>query len=648
MSFPDFFCRATQHCPFHYQTELGEEPLQSRVIRVPTGGGKTEASILPWLWKTETDPDHTPKRLVIFSPMRALVSQTVSRIESWLERLGLTDKIALVELLGEHPELRQRNRKWTEEPERPTILVGTVDLLLSAALNRGYAMSRFRWPVAFGLLHNSALWIVDEVQLMGPATSTFAQLEQFRATFGTLFPVFTWWMSATVEPEWLATVDFVPPGTVTPSNMQALIEDLGIKYAAKKSLRPLKFLNADTVRDAHQGRLTLAVVNTVKAARELYRSLSGPVAAPRKKKNGKTRDDSPAIFLIHSRFRPSDRKEKMDRLLSADQELRPNSGPGANYPHGAIVVATQVVEAGIDVSAQTMITELAPWASMVQRFGRLNRTGEEVAAQAIWTDVKDPAPYALEDIKASRERIKLLDDVGPASLAGIALPAQEKQVYVIRQHDFLGLYSTDKDLAGGFTDISEYIRDSEDRDVYIGWREFRKNPNSVPLQGELETHELCAVPVNEARDFRSRGHLLWEWNDENGRWQPRSAHDLVPGMTLLCAVSSGGYSLELGWTGVEQDRPTVADQPEEAENNSNKTDESSLSGWCELDRHLADVEREVGKICTSLSIEGLPAETLALAARWHDIGKSLPAWQEGAVLSSLDAITRLHKRAVAA
>src|SRR5665213_342978 len=236
MSFPDFFCRATQHCPFHYQTELGEEPLQSRVIRVPTGGGKTEASILPWLWKTETDPDNTPKRLVVFSPMRSLVSQTVSSVESWLERLGLTDKIALVELLGEHPELRQRNRKWTEEPERPTILVGTVDLLLSAALNRGYAMSRFRWPVAFGLLHNSALWVVDEVQLMGSATSTFSQLEQFRRELGTLSPVFTWWMSATVEPEWLATVDFAPPSTVTPPNMQALIEDLGIKYTAKKPL----------------------------------------------------------------------------------------------------------------------------------------------------------------------------------------------------------------------------------------------------------------------------------------------------------------------------------------------------------------------------------------------------------------------------
>jgi CRISPR-associated endonuclease/helicase Cas3 len=625
--FRDFFYNATGHRPFRYQVELGEEMLATRVIRVPTGGGKTEAAVLPWLWKIESDPFHAPKRLVIFSPMRALVSQTVGRIEQWLDNLGLSDKIALVELLGEHPELRKRNREWTDEPERPTILVGTVDLLLSAALNRGYAMSRFRWPVAFGLLHNSALWVVDEVQLMGSATSTFAQLEQFRIAFGTMSPVFTWWMSATIEPEWLETVEYVTSPRVTPANAHALIEDLGIKYTAKKPLRQEKVLNGEMVRASHQGSLTLAVVNTVRSARDLYRSLAAPPNSGKKKKKENAPAGSPAVFLIHSRFRQRDRKEKMDRLTQADEALRPDSETKQAYPHGVIVVATQVVESGIDVSAQTMITELAPWPSIVQRFGRLNRTGKETAAQAIWVDVKEPAPYTTEELKAARERIKRLEDVGPASLAEIGLPDREKQTHVIRQHDFLGLYSTDKDLAGGFTDVSDYIRDSDERNVYIGWREFRKGPNSSPLQAELEPHELCPVPIAEASEFRSKGNRFWEWNDETGKWEHRTAYDLVPGMTLLCAASSGGYSVEMGWTGVEQDRPTVAEPPETTENNSNKTDDSSLSDWRELGRHLADVEADVREIGESLSIESSFIESLALAARWHDIGKSLPKWQ---------------------
>ena len=34
-----------------------------------------------------------------------------------------------------------------------------------------------------------------------------------------------------------------------------------------------------------------------------------------------------------------------------------------------IIVATQVVEAGVDISATTLVTELSPWSSLVQRFG---------------------------------------------------------------------------------------------------------------------------------------------------------------------------------------------------------------------------------------------------------------------------------------
>ena len=40
-------------------------------------------------------------------------------------------------------------------------------MLLSRALNRGYGMSRYRWPMHFGLLNNDCLWVMDEVQLMG-------------------------------------------------------------------------------------------------------------------------------------------------------------------------------------------------------------------------------------------------------------------------------------------------------------------------------------------------------------------------------------------------------------------------------------------------------------------------------------------------
>ena len=84
--------------------------------------------------------------------------------------------------------------EWDIHPERTAILIGTQDMLLSRALNRGYGMSRYRWPMHFGLLNNDCLWVMDETQLMGPGLAPRASLRrlernlpaQFRGWLGDL------------------------------------------------------------------------------------------------------------------------------------------------------------------------------------------------------------------------------------------------------------------------------------------------------------------------------------------------------------------------------------------------------------------------------------------------------------------------------
>ncbi len=65
-------------------------------------------------------------------------------------------------------------------PNTPAILMDHQNMLLSRALNRGYGMSRYRWPMHFGLLNNDCLWVMDETQLMGVGVETSAQLDGFR------------------------------------------------------------------------------------------------------------------------------------------------------------------------------------------------------------------------------------------------------------------------------------------------------------------------------------------------------------------------------------------------------------------------------------------------------------------------------------
>ena len=70
-------------------------------------------------------------------------------------------------------------------------------------------------------------------------------------------------------------------------------------------------------------------------------------------------------------------------------------------PADRIVVATQVVEAGIDLNAAVLITEAAPWPSLVQRAGRCNRTGRVADAELWWVPPAKALPYEQDDIDAA-------------------------------------------------------------------------------------------------------------------------------------------------------------------------------------------------------------------------------------------------------
>ncbi|MCS6800300.1 MAG: CRISPR-associated helicase/endonuclease Cas3, partial [Myxococcota bacterium] len=123
----------------------------------------------------------------------------------WLKNLNLDNEVRVWLLMG-----GESDDDWDTYPESEQILIGTQDMLLSRALNRGYAMSRYRWPVQFGLLNNDCQWVLDEVQLMGNGLATSAQLAAFRKQFGVWGECPTLWVSATFDLSWLETVDFRP------------------------------------------------------------------------------------------------------------------------------------------------------------------------------------------------------------------------------------------------------------------------------------------------------------------------------------------------------------------------------------------------------------------------------------------------------
>ena len=661
-SFESLFMRATSDDgtfrSFPYQRRLAEAETLPTVLSVPTGAGKTAAVITAWLWRRRCNPHATPRRLVYTLPMRVLVEQTADVARAILRRLGVLYEgppdpavpgVRVATLMG-----GQVDEDWWLEPERETILVGTVDMLLSRALNRGYGLSRYRWPVDFGLLNSDALWVFDEVQLLGVSLYTGMQLQAMRRLLGTFGPTHTLWCSATVDPSALRTVDHPAP---RPEEMLMLGDDdrdnelLRRRLTARKTLRrlasgkarrggtrPPEAELARTILDAHRpGTRTLVVLNTVERAQRLYaevkRLLEGRRSAPQAK-------------LIHSRFRPPDRAALQRWLVSDIKEGEP----------GRIAVTTQVVEAGVDVSASTLFTELAPWFSLVQRLGRCNRYGEMAeGAQVFWIDLgeKEVMPYEPQALAEARRLLHDLEgaDVSPQGLEGVQrAPARGDAplvAHVLRKRDVLGLFDTTPDLSGQHLDVSRFIREGTDLDALVFWREWGEGnpPATLPAPSR---DELCPVPVYEVRAFIEQpDRAAWLWdplaNSGTGGWLRARTAELRPGQIILLSSSDGGYSTEAGWfreargpvQTIEAGPPTRSQPSQDAADDDRET--TAPERWITLQDHTLHVVSEVEGMLrglTDLKLGQAAEQALRTAAAYHDVGKAHPEFQSPIVTAA--------------
>lgn len=627
-TFDEFFRDGTGHEPYPYQRALGTEGDLPSMLAVPTGLGKTAAVLMAWLWRRRfaaaKERERTPRRLVYCLPMRTLVEQTDRVAREVLSRLEARGHLGRGEvdvdvLLG-----GAADDGWAARPEHDGIIVGTQDMLLSRALNRGYGMSRYLWPIHFGWLNSDALWVMDETQLMGVGLTTSVQLQGLREKLGTTAPVRTLWMSATLEDSALATVDHAAPAATARVSLTAAEQELPLvaqRVRARKLLArmPLPLDKkggayasavAKAVLERHQeGTLTLVVMNRVERARQVYEALA-------------VLGRGAPLALLHSRFRPGDRQQPMAVLLGAGDR---------------IVVSTQVVEAGVDVSARTLVTEIAPWASLVQRFGRCNRGGEFEAADVVVIDpeVADPKlhlPYSEAAIIEGGELLgQAGEDVGPASVSRFVARPSEDVVAVLRRRDLVDLFDTTPDLAGNDLDVSRFIRESDDHDVEVYWRAFDEKPtddDAVPAR-----EEICRVSVWSLKAFlEKKGTRAFRWSAYDGEWQAlRKQEPPRPGQRILLPIDAGGYSATLGWTGEPKDLPpplTVA--PANGLETLDDEHRSFIGRWLSLKTHSSDVRRHVDALLHGLGslAETLPRDALLDAGLWHDLGKAHPAFQE--------------------
>ena len=172
---------------------------------------------------------------------------------------------------------------------------------------------------------------------------------------------------------------------------------------------------ADTVG---RGGKVLWVCNTVAAAVDVYRTAATELAVSAKR------------ILFHSRFCYRHRVERQDLILRSFRAGQP----------GCLAVTTQVCEMSLDISADLLVTSIAPFPALMQRLGRLNRRLEHPGGAPGLIhddDCRDGRPYRRADLAAAREAVQVLAQRGaPASQRDLkdTLDAMNEAVDDIKFH----------------------------------------------------------------------------------------------------------------------------------------------------------------------------------------------------------------------
>ncbi|HZA23508.1 MAG TPA: CRISPR-associated helicase Cas3' [Dehalococcoidia bacterium] len=137
------------------------------------------------------------------------------------------------------------------------------------------------------------------------------------------------------------------------------------------------------VREVSAGKRVLWVANTVDRAVNMAQ-----------------KGESHGILVepYHSRYRYGDR---LRRHRAVVDDFKGGSARG-----GVLAVTTQVCEVSLDISADLLVTELAPIPALIQRMGRLNRwatpDSNHGPLPALIIEPEGPSPYREPDLAVAR------------------------------------------------------------------------------------------------------------------------------------------------------------------------------------------------------------------------------------------------------
>jgi len=441
---------------------------KSVVLRAPTGSGKSEAVVVPFL----TSMNKTlPSQMLYSLPVRTLVDDLSSRFAKY-------SNVKWLSVAGHHG-------KRIETPLfYPPIIVTTIDQTVGAYVCTPLSLSLRHGNIPAGAV-SSALLVFDEVHTFDPERALQSALILAKHSNRLNLPFV--FMSATMPDLFIkkleGTIDFEKVDAdekdiPTRKNRDVLVYWEGRKLTSKDVMEKY---------NASKGK-TIAVCNTVGKAQEIYGELKGKVDCE--------------LILLHSRFLEEDRSKKEEKLKEIFEKGSERRG---------ILVSTQVIEVGLDISCDTMLTELSPIDSLIQRAGRCGRWGGE--GRLYVYDIEKPNPYRKDLVDETRKKIKEID--------GRKFDWKAEKALV---NDILGEYAREwlkiENTARILNTLAQAAFEGNRKLVADAVREtfsceisIHDDPNTLENAYGLKK---IKVPVGVLRKFfRDSGPIMWKLVDNN-------------------------------------------------------------------------------------------------------------------------------------
>jgi CRISPR-associated endonuclease/helicase Cas3 len=368
--------------PFDHQINMWERlhakcfPL---LLKAPTGSGKTEAVLAPFLSQFIDNNFYIAPRMIYVLPMRVLVNSVAERIKKYAQKISPYISVEI-----QHGDI----------PNSPffigDIIVTTLDQFLYGFARASGQVGR-HIDIPAGSIASS-LVVFDEAHMYRDSFtfSIMRALMEILQKSNIPFVVMTATMPESLEESLFENINL--------EKDQKLIGNITLNNSLKIEIenKPLYSNGSINISEVLLERIkqqkTLIILNQVKRAQKIYEDI---------KSHLELSDEQ--IVLLHSRFTRSDREEHEKKAIS----LIPHKKDGKIViPKGVgIVVSTQVLEAGIDFSAELLLTELAPADSLIQRAGRCARYEGQSGEMIIFPveDDKGHLPYQKEHLAKTIE-----------------------------------------------------------------------------------------------------------------------------------------------------------------------------------------------------------------------------------------------------